>query len=121
GEGGGGGGGGGGGVRVRERGERGGAGGADPRRGQVHQRRGAKAASADDQDLGVLEPPLTGLANVRDDQVPGVAPDLIHAQVVSWGNERRQRHGKSPGLWRAGLVITRSRLNQRFPCGIPLP
>jgi hypothetical protein len=77
---------------------------ADTRRGQVHQRRGPEPASADDQDLGVLEPPLAGLADVRDDQVPGVAPDLVHSQVVSWGNERGQRHGRSPGLSRAGFV-----------------
>ena len=58
----------------------------------------------DAQHLGVLQAPLPGLAHVRDDQVPGVAPDLVHGQVVSRGDQRWQRHGNSPdGRSRPGI------------------
>jgi len=68
---------------------------ADTGRGQVHQRGRAEAAGADAQHLGVLQAALADLAYVRDDQVPGVAPDLFDGQVISGGNQRRQRHGGS--------------------------
>jgi hypothetical protein len=47
-------------------------------------------ARTDTQHAGVLEPPLSGLADIGNDQVPGVAPDLIHGQIVSRGYQRGQ-------------------------------
>ena len=68
---------------------------ADAGGGEVEQRRAAEAARADDEHLGVLEPLLAGHADVRDDEVPAVAADLVDRQFVGgfheWGD-----HGISP-------------------------
>src|SRR6202034_3551811 len=53
---------------------------AAPGRGQVQQGGRAEAAGSNDQDLGVLQPLLPGHADVRDDQVTGVTPDLVDGQ-----------------------------------------
>ena len=58
---------------------------ADPGRGQVEQRRAAEAAGADHQHLGVLQPLLPVHPDVGDDQVPGVAADLVDGQLGAGG------------------------------------
>lgn len=55
--------------------------GADAGRGEIEKGRAAQAARADDEDLGVLEPLLPVHADVRDDQVPAVATDLVVGQL----------------------------------------
>ena len=63
---------------------------ADPGGGQVEQRGRAEAAGADDQHLGVLQPLLAGHADVRDDQVPRVAADLVDSELAGGLDERGQ-------------------------------
>ena len=64
--------------------------GADTGRSQIQQRRGTQSAGADHQHPGILEPQLRLGAEVRDDQVPAVAGDLIAGQLSSRGDQRRQ-------------------------------
>ena len=75
---------------------------ADPRCRQVHQRRAAEPSSADDQHLGVLQPLLPGHRDVGNDQVPGVAPDLIDGQLRRRLNQRGQRSVRQYSAHEAG-------------------
>src|SRR4051794_38386219 len=62
---------------------------------EVHQRRRAQTARADDKDLRVLESLLPVHRDVGDDQVPAVPTHLIDRQVSGRLDERWQRF--SPG------------------------
>ena len=53
---------------------------ADTGRGQVERRRGAEAARANQQDLGIEEFLLSDLSHLGDEQVAGVAPALVGCQ-----------------------------------------
>ena len=64
----------------------------DPGRGQVHGVGGAEAAGADEQDAGVLEPLLPVHGHVGDDQVAGVAGDLVPRQLGRRFNQCWKRH-----------------------------
>ena len=72
---------------------------ADPGRGEVHQRGRAEAAGADTEHLGVLEPLLPGHRHVGDDQVAGVAADLVDGQLGGGLDQRGQRHVALQGYW----------------------
>jgi hypothetical protein len=65
---------------------------ADARRGQVHQGRRTQPAGAYAQHLGVLEPLLPGHPDLGNDQVAGVAADLIDGQRLGGFDQRWQRH-----------------------------
>src|SRR5262249_30207761 len=54
----------------------------------------------------------------RNDQMPGIPPDLVNGQVISWGNQRGQRHGVS-SVVTCGLRSFSSKDNQGSACGIP--
>ena len=59
---------------------------------EVHERRRAEPAGADDEHAGVLQPLLAGHADIRDDQVPRIAADLVDAQLCGRLDQGRQRH-----------------------------
>ncbi len=54
---------------------------ADAGRGQIHRRRRSEAAGADAQHLRGLQLALTVHADLRQDQVPAVAPDLVAGEL----------------------------------------
>jgi len=62
--------------------------GADPRGGEVEQRRGAEATGTDHQDFRVLEASLADRADLRNDQVPRVAFHLVRTEVRSRVDQR---------------------------------
>ena len=77
---------------------------AHARRGQVQQGGGTKAAGADAEHFGVLEPLLPGHPDVRDDQVARVAADFVHGQLSSRFDQRWKRQGNSPETAGPGSV-----------------
>ena len=100
---------------------------ADPGGGQVHQGRRAEAAGADAEHPGVLQPLLPVHPDVRDDQVAGVAADLVNGQLGGGLDERGQRHGDPfpTGLvhrnltrhCRSAFRVASHELSHRPPCG----
>ena len=81
--------------------------------GQVEQGRRAEAAGADHQDLGVLEAALADRADLRNDQVPGVALHLVRRQV-----RRRfdQRSGRiQSGVAGAAFAVNMEAILQSMP------
>ena len=71
--------------------------GADAGGGEVEQRGRAEPAGADDEHLGVLQPLLPGHADVGDDQVPGVAADLVDGQLAGGLHEGGEGHSAASG------------------------
>ena len=63
---------------------------ADAGRGQVHQGRRAQPPAPTQSTLAFLSRFCPVIADVRDDQVPRVAPDLVDGQVGGWLDQRWQ-------------------------------
>src|SRR5262252_8939598 len=69
---------------------------ADAGSGQVQQCGRAESPGANAEHLRVLQPLLARHPNVRDDQMPGIALDLIDRELGGRLDERRQGHGFTP-------------------------
>jgi hypothetical protein len=83
---------------------------ANARGGEVEQRRAPESARADDEHLRVLQPLLSGHAEVRDDEVPAVAPDLVDRQFVGgfheWGDHEISPPSSGNAVIGANIVPT---------------
>ncbi len=67
---------------------------ADPGGGQIEQQRRAEPAGADHQHSGIEQFGLPLLADLRQDQVAGIAVDLCVGEVSIHGTRLRQMAGR---------------------------
>src|SRR5215475_5140382 len=69
---------------------------ADASGGEVEQRRGAEPARSHHQHLGGFQPLLPGGCDFRDDQMPAVPANLVHAQLGPGLDQGGQGHSGTP-------------------------
>src|SRR5215831_8801695 len=88
---------------------------ADAGSSQVQQGGRAESPGANAEHLRVLQPLLARHPDVRDDQMPGIALDLIDRELGGRLDERRQGHGFTP----VRHHLSAPRFNERPLPGIP--
>ena len=82
--------------------------GADPGRGQIEQQRAAEPAGADDQHPGLTQFGLSDAADLGEQDMAGIAPDLVrieievHARDMASATTRTKASAKWAGMVRLG-------------------